>query len=191
LGDLCGPKIRCNAFGDSPYISLTSGKFVNLVAAPLSNRKYPGNESMIITPIDEIIAQSEPGHRILLDDGYIKLHVVEKKSFSLGGETCPGLVCKVLNDGILKPKKGINVPDLKLNLSALTEKDKRDARYMYSKNLEFVALSFVQRPQDIQDLLDVFKECYEKNPKVESDSGKDWPRPFIIAKIEKPQGKVF
>jgi pyruvate kinase len=124
LGDLCGPKIRCNAFGSLASIDLLAGQEINLVCAPSKNEKYSGSKDMIVTPIPQIIKQSKIGHRILLDDGYIKLTVKDHKKFELEGEQCDGLICVVENNGNLKPKKGINCPDLKLDLSALTEKDK-------------------------------------------------------------------
>ncbi|KAI8911527.1 pyruvate kinase [Gorgonomyces haynaldii] len=176
LGDLGGPKIRCNAF-ETPSVLLETDGLVNLVAAPQSNVDYLGNQTTIITPVAVLVEQLEVGHRVLLDDGYITLKVQEKKTFTLSGESVHGCVCKIVAGGELKPRKGINVPDLKLNISALTEKDKKDAIYMFEKRLEYVALSFVQKPQDVQDLLNVFHEL----------GGQDKWRPRIISKIEKPQ----
>ncbi|KAJ3067965.1 hypothetical protein HK102_007291, partial [Quaeritorhiza haematococci] len=70
--------------------------------------------------------------------------------------------CEVLVGGELKSRKGINVPDVKLDIPALTEKDRVDAKYMYRMRLEYVALSFVQKPQDVRDLLDLFVECHHE-----------------------------
>ena len=85
-------------------------------------------------------------------------------------------------DGDLKPKKGINCPDLKLGLSAVTEKD---AKYILEQKLEFVALSFVQEFKDIEDLIAVFEKY--SGPITEHHHTLVYKRPLIIAKIEKPQ----
>jgi pyruvate kinase len=180
LGDLGGPKIRCNAFEQS-YILLKSGSRVHLVSAPSKNRDYPGKDGMIVSPVPGLVAQLEVGHRVLLDDGYIILKVEEKTTFELDGEQVAGCICLVVQGGDLKPKKGINVPDLKLDIAALTEKDKIDAAYMFRKRLDYVALSFVQRPQDVKDLLDLFERVRGEDKIVDP-----W-RPWIISKIEKPQ----
>jgi pyruvate kinase len=179
LGDLGGPKIRCNAF-DQPSIALPTGGAVELISAPKSNPDYLGKDGMIISPVPGLVDQLDVGHRVLLDDGYIILTVSAKKEFELGGEIVSGAICTIVQGGVLKPKKGINVPDLKIKISALTEKDKSDAKYIFEKRLDYVALSFVQKPQDVQDLLDLFEQLQLE--KVDSA----W-RPWIISKIEKPQ----
>ncbi|KAJ3294592.1 hypothetical protein HDU76_006942, partial [Blyttiomyces sp. JEL0837] len=183
LGDLCGPKIRCNAFEGLPSIPLEKGKTIRLV-----HSKNLGDPSTITTDIPQIVRALEIGHRVLLDDGSIALRVKERISPD-------ELICDILVGGTLKPKKGINVPDMKVDLPALTEKDARDARFMYKMRIAYVALSFVQKPQDVQDLLDLFEECRKEdmatraegkfNP-LDADLEEDW-RPHIISKIEKPQ----
>ncbi|KAJ1568875.1 hypothetical protein HK096_004987 [Nowakowskiella sp. JEL0078] len=142
LGDLCGPKIRCNDFGELPYIELVRGSKVTLRH---SSKSVPGSNEV---------------------------------------------ECEVVIGGKLKPRKGINVPDLKLDILALTDKDAGDARYMFAQRLDYVALSFVQRAQDVQDLINVFKECQNsETDEEEAENGEievGW-RPRIISKIEKPQ----
>lgn len=145
--------------------------------APKSNPDFLGRDGLIVSPVPGLIDQLGIGHRVLLDDGYIILSVLEKKSVEMEGEVVSCAVCRIVQGGDLKPKKGINVPDLKLNIAALTEKDKIDARYIFEKQLDYVALSFVQKPQDVRDLLDLFDQ-------LKTEDG--W-RPWIISKIEKPQ----
>ena len=106
------------------------------------------------------------------------------------------LELEVLTGGVLKSRKGINVPDVQLDVPALTDKDARDARYMFSQRLEYVALSFVQKRQDVVDLLDVFEECKREDGhehKISSNEDINEPdalepnwRPHIISKIETP-----
>ncbi|KAI9330363.1 pyruvate kinase [Zopfochytrium polystomum] len=177
LGDLCGPKIRCNVFSNGlPGISLVTGETVRIVCS-----SEPGSPGIIATPIPQIVGALELGHRVLLDDGSIVLKVKERVS-------ADELVCEILVGGFLKPKKGINVPDIAVGLPALTEKDKADARYMFKMRLDYVALSFVQKAQDVQDLLDLFAEFAKEDPELAKDDSleEDW-RPHIISKIEKPQ----
>ncbi|KAJ3417602.1 hypothetical protein HDV05_000059 [Chytridiales sp. JEL 0842] len=185
LGDLCGPKIRCNGFKDAPSITLQAGGTVRLVhSAEL------GDPDTITTPIPQIVGVLSVGHRVLLDDGAIALVVKERIS-------ADELICTVKCGGVLKPKKGINVPDIKVDLPALTEKDARDAAYMYKKRLDYIALSFVQKPEDVKDLLDLFEKLHKQenedilsgkiaNDRATEELEEDW-RPHVIAKIEKPQ----
>ncbi|TPX33192.1 pyruvate kinase [Synchytrium microbalum] len=208
LGDLGGPKIRCNAFKGAPSIQVVTG--TNVLLRSTLELGEPG---IITTDIHQIVRNLQPGHRVLLDDGNIAMKMVSRTNDD-------EIVCHVTAGGELKPRKGINVPDLKIPLPALTEKDKRDAKYMYKMRLDYVALrrynlilyliiyplsSFVQRPEDVQDLLDLFTECHKEElvrlkaealasgveepmRTVEEDNEieEDW-RPHIISKIEKPQ----
>ncbi|KAI8841893.1 Pyruvate/Phosphoenolpyruvate kinase-like domain-containing protein [Chytriomyces cf. hyalinus JEL632] len=186
LGDLCGPKIRCNTFAPNPSIQLVPGTTIRLV-----HSTEPGNDTTITTAISQIVGEIKIGHRVLLNDGSLKLIVQERVSKD-------EIICKVVVGGELKAKKGINVPDMAIALPALTEKDSSDARYMYKMRLDYVALSFVQRPQDVQDLLDLFDvlkagdaatraaggDLYDSGVAAD-DLEEDW-RPHIIAKIETP-----
>lgn len=80
----------------------------------------------------------------LFFDSYIELKVLEKHI----DDKEKFVKCKIVTGGVLKPKKGINVPDIKLSVDALTPKDKIDARYMFKRRLDYVALSFVQHAKD-------------------------------------------
>ncbi|KAJ3016399.1 UNVERIFIED_CONTAM: hypothetical protein HDU68_012232 [Siphonaria sp. JEL0065] len=186
LGDLCGPKIRCNTFAPNPSIHLVPGQSIRLV-----HSSEPGNDTTITTSISQIVNSIGIGHRVLLNDGSLKLIVTERVSQD-------EVICKIVIGGELKAKKGINVPDMAIALPALTEKDAKDAHFMYKMRLDYIALSFVQRPQDVQDLLNLFEVC--KQEEVEArmaglklfesglpvdDLEEDW-RPHIIAKIETP-----
>ncbi|KAJ3342420.1 hypothetical protein HDU83_006093 [Entophlyctis luteolus] len=187
LGDLCGPKIRCNTFSPTPSIQLVPKSIVRLV-----HSSEPGNENTITTSISEIVGVIQVGHRVLLNDGNLKLIVTERVSQD-------EVLCEVVVGGELKAKKGINVPDLLIALPALTDKDREDARFMYKMRLDYVALSFVKHGQDVRDLLDVFDELSQEEslaiktdptaPDLSgvpaSDLEEDW-RPHIIAKIETP-----
>jgi len=198
LGDLCGPKIRNNGFKDRESIPLQKGQHLFLKAS-----SELGDENTICMNTPQIIKQLQPEHRVLLDDGNISLRVLKR----VADDT---LEIEVLTGTELKARKGINVPDLLVDIPALTEKDKRDAKFMWDQRLDFVALSFVQRRQDVQDLLDLmgeFRKEEEEKKKVypplgipvdnlndydydylfeEIQLSPNW-RPMIVSKIEKPQ----
>ncbi|ORY50436.1 pyruvate kinase [Rhizoclosmatium globosum] len=181
-----GLPIRCNTFAPNPSIQLVPGESVRFLYS-----SEPGTDGVITTSISQIVGVIEIGHRILLNDGSLKLVVTERVSKD-------EVICKVVVGGELKAKKGINVPDMAIAMPALTEKDGKDAHFMYRMRLDYVALSFVQRPQDVQDLLNLFEVCKKEEaealaagkPLFESgvpadDLEEEW-RPHIIAKIETP-----
>ncbi|KAJ3043636.1 hypothetical protein HK097_001692 [Rhizophlyctis rosea] len=184
LGDLGGPKIRCNTFQPTETITLDPSKPVRLRASD-----EPGTDGLITTSIRTVIKQLDPGHRVLLDDGNLILRVKSRISDE-------ELELEVLTGGVLKSRKGINVPDVQLDVPALTDKDAVDARYMFRQRLEYIALSFVQKDQDVRDLLEVFEDCKEKEGlehKTGSNEDLNEPdalepgwRPHIILKIETP-----
>jgi len=198
LGDLCGPKIRNNGFKDRDSIPLKKGQKLLLKAST-----ELGDENTICMNTPQIIKQLQPAHRVLLDDGNISLKVIKRISEDT-------LEVEVLNGVELKARKGINVPDILVDIPALTEKDKRDAKFIWEQRLDFIALSFVQRSQDVQDLIDLMSEFrkdedekkriypplgipvdklndYENDFLMEEVKlSKEW-RPMIVSKIEKPQ----
>ncbi|KAI9094067.1 Pyruvate/Phosphoenolpyruvate kinase-like domain-containing protein [Phlyctochytrium arcticum] len=191
LGDLGGPKIRCNDFTPNPTIELKTGGKVRLVVSD-----GPGTDGVITTKIPEVVRQLEPGHRVLLDDGNLSIKVARRISEI-------EIECDILVGGILKSHKGVNVPDIRLDVPALTEKDKRDAAFAFKMRLDYVAMSFVQRPEDVVELQDMFKKLKAEDANLstggrgytytlengagEIDELEELWRPHIILKIEKPQ----
>ena len=87
----------------------------------------------------------------LLDDGLMEIKVLERKSDDL-------VTCEVKVGGNLKSRKGINVPQLQIDCSALTVKDREDAAYLLSMGVDYIALSFAQRKQDIEELIEVMDQ---------------------------------
>ncbi|KAH3743495.1 pyruvate kinase [Pelomyxa schiedti] len=159
--DLQGPKIRCNPFiGNS--MPLIRGTSVTIRAAT-----EPGHDGVICTKFKPIVDRCKIGDPILLDDGLMRLEVTAKGP--------DGLVCKVIQGGVIKNHKGINLPQTDLGeLPALTPKDIDDAKFaLKCIEPDFIALSFVRRPQDILELRQIITE-----------SGK---HAKIIAKLEKPE----
>jgi pyruvate kinase len=137
LADMQGPKLRVGTFAQGP-VTLVAGAPFRL---DLANQ--PGDATRAHLPHPEIFAALKPGANLLLDDGKLRLRVVRcGPDFA---ET------EVVIGGILSERKGVNVPDVVLPLSALTEKDRRDLEFALELGVEWLALSFVQRPEDLDE----------------------------------------
>ena len=159
LQDLQGPKIRIGTFADGPIILQKGQKFT------LTTRKVPGNVSSVSVSYESFPRDVEPGDVVLLNDGLVQLRVESVKKQDVH--------CIVEFGGELSDRKGINLPGRILSVPALTEKDKNDLRFGLEQGVDFVALSFVQRPEDVAEIKMMIV-----------DSGKSTP---VVAKIEKPR----
>ncbi len=155
LADLQGPKLRVGTFKGNSVTIKKGEKFV------LDMDDSLGDEGRVELPHPEIYEAVMPKTELLLDDGKIRLHIdkVEEKR----------ITTTVLVGGKLSNRKGVNVPSAILPLAALTEKDKKDLHFALDLGVDWVALSFVQRPQDVQEAKDIIAG-----------------RASIMAKIEKP-----
>lgn len=153
--DLQGPKIRIGVFEEENVVLQHGAKFI------LDTNKEFGNSRRVNLPHPEIFGALNEGVELLLDDGKIRLKVE-----SNDGER---IVTEVIDGGVLSNKKGVNIPDAILPITALTEKDKKDVAIANEIDADWVAISFVQSAQDIQ---------YARNF-ISSEVG-------ILAKIEKP-----
>lgn len=163
LGDLQGPKLRVGTFANPDGEMLVAGQTFRF-----DSDETPGNCERVLLPHPEIIEASEVGHVLLIDDGKVKVRV---------GGTGPGYIdCVVEVAGRIKDKKGVNTPDSVLEISCLTPKDRADLQYMLGIGVDWIALSFVQRPEDI---VEITRLIMEHNPSAAI-------RPHIMAKIEKP-----
>lgn len=159
LQDLQGPKIRIQNF-KAGSITLKPGDTFTL-----TNRQVVGNQDVVSVSYPSFYKDVKKGDTILLDDGLLNLKVekITKKDVQ----------CRVIFGGPLSDHKGLNLPDNILSISALTEKDISDLHFGLKMDVDYVALSFVQKPEDIQELKKIIRE-----------SKKDTP---VVAKIEKPQ----
>jgi len=157
--DLQGPKIR---IGDlvKPEIELLENGILEITIEDIV-----GNENIISTSYKSLPQDAELGNLILLDDGLIKLKVIKKKNKSV--------ICSVQAGGILKPKKGMNLPGMKLSTESFTEKDRRDILFALKHRIDFIALSFVRSANDVVKLREWLKSQGAVRP--------------IIAKIEKKE----
>ena len=137
LADLQGPKLRLGTFASGP-IELAAGAHFRL---DLDRR--PGDCTRAPLPHPEIFEALEPGTELLLDDGKVRL-----QAESCGAEYAETL-CRV--GGTLSDRKGVNVPNAVLPLSAITEKDRADLAFALDRGADWIALSFVQRPDDVAE----------------------------------------
>lgn len=156
LLDLQGPKLRVGTFANGP-VKLVEGAAFRLDL----QRDQPGDITRAPLPHPEIFAALKPGAELLLDDGRLRLRV--EKSGPDFADTV------VVNGGMLSDRKGVNVPGVVLPLSALTEKDRADLDYGLTLGIDWIALSFVQRAEDITEIKAI----------VQGRAG-------IVAKLEKP-----
>lgn len=156
LADLQGPKLRVGTFADGP-VTLTEG-----ATFTLDSDKSPGDDTRVHLPHPEILRALAPGHRLLLDDGKIALKVTEASADKA--------VTVVTVGGKLSNRKGVSCPDTLIALGALTPKDRSDLEAALDAEVDWIALSFIQRPEDLAEARKVARG-----------------RAGILAKIEKPQ----
>lgn len=163
LADLQGPKIRTGKLENGEPLELVNGETIRFVLS-----EELGNATCITSPADALVGELVEGTTLLINDGALRLRIDKEVS-----ET--ECVCTILQGGPLSERKGINLPDKKLKISALTEKDKQDALFAMAQGVEYVAMSFVQSADDIRGLKSYLAE-------------NGYPvAPSIVAKIEKPQ----
>jgi pyruvate kinase len=156
LADLQGPKLRLGEIAGGST-ALTVGEQVRL-----DTDSTPGTAARLPLPHREILSVLRPGHRLLLDDGKLSLRVEEASpDFA---------IARVEFGGTISSRKGVNVPDAILPIAALSEKDRADLDRALELGVDWIALSFVQRPEDVSEARKI----------VGRQAG-------ILAKIEKPQ----
>ncbi len=163
LFDTKGPDFRCGEIAE-PGIQLENGGTVRIV-----KENIVGSGSAFTVNHPEAIDKINVGNTILLEDALMKLEVVSKEE--------DGVTCKVIAGGLLKSKKGINVPGVLLELPFLSEQDKQDIEFACHNDGDFIALSFVEEREDIQRVRELLKafECEDMKiiSKVESKKGVD------------------
>src|SRR4051794_9496556 len=144
LVDLSGPKIRTGTLKDGKPVMLKANQLFTI-----TTRKVEGDNQQVSTNFDGITRDVKPGARILLDDGLIELHVEQV--------TDTDVITRVINDGPLSERKGINLPGISLAIPSLTEKDRKDLQWAVEQNADYIALSFVRRAQDCLEAKELIK----------------------------------
>ena len=162
LGDLQGPKLRVGVMKEDVVVN--PGDIITFQTA----EDVPGTAERVYMNYKEFPRDVNPGEKILLDDGKLMFEAIETNRTT-------EVICKVIQGGPLKSKKGVNLPNTKVSLPALTKKDIRDALFAIEQKVDWIALSFVRTAEDLIELQELIaKHSEHKIP--------------IIAKIEKPEG---
>lgn len=161
LLDTKGPEIRTGLLKDGKKVVLTEGQEYTL-----TTREIVGDETTGYINYAGLVGDVDAGNRILIDDGLIEMEV---KSVN---ET--DIVCTVINGGELGERKGVNVPNVKIKLPALTDKDKEDIRFGIKEGFDFIAASFVRNAEAIREIRAILKE---EGANIQ-----------IIAKVENAEG---
>jgi pyruvate kinase len=156
LADLQGPKLRLGTFVDGGTMLEQGAQFI------LDDDATPGNAKRAYLPHYEVLEALEPGHRLLINDGQVRLKITDTSKNRA--------VATVEVGGRISDRKGVNLPDSIVTLSALTEKDRADLEASLSKGVDWLGLSFIQRPEDIAEARKLARG-----------------RAAIMSKIEKPQ----
>jgi pyruvate kinase len=156
LADLQGPKLRVGAFADGAQEMKPGQEFT------FDNDPSPGDATRVHLPHPEILKSVRPGDRLLIDDGRLQMEAI----------ACDGksIRARVVTGTKISDRKGISLPDTDLPVGALTEKDRKDLDAALAADVDWVALSFVQRPDDLAEVRKIARG-----------------RAGIMAKIEKPQ----
>ena len=157
LADLQGPKIRIGELSQ-PEIELETGNNIEI-----TTENVKGTQQLISTSYPSLANDASVGDPVLIDDGLIRLRIIKKKDKSV--------ICNIENGGTLRPKKGMNLPGMKLSTPSITEKDFNDLEFILNHRVDYIALSFVRRAEDITILKAWLKERNSEIP--------------VIAKIEK------
>ena len=155
LFDLQGPKLRVGHFAGGRTMLEKGSRFI------LDRKSKAGDSNRVQLPHAELFESIKPGTRILIDDGKVRLNVIEAD----GDE----IVSEVKVGGAVSDHKGVNVPDMLVPIPALTEKDREDLQFALDQRTDWIALSFVQRPEDVAEARSLIGE-----------------RAALLAKIEKP-----
>ncbi len=160
LADLQGPKIRIGEV-ENNKIDLVNGKKIIV-----STTNEIGTAERICTNYQAFASDVKPGERILLDDGKLSLEVIKTNGKD-------EVECVIVHGGVLSSKKGMNLPNTKVSLPCLTEKDLIDLEFALDQNVDWIGLSFVRSAEDIIELKKIIKDR-DKHARV-------------VAKIEKPE----
>ncbi len=160
LMDTQGPEIRTGQLAED--LKLHTGDEISVSVRGGANVE----ESSLQIDYADLVDQVAEGDRITVDNGLINLEVLKKNSRELS--------CRVIDGGVIKSKRHVNLPGIRVNLPAITEKDKRDIQFAIDNNLDFIALSFVRSAEDVKQLREMLER---KNANIK-----------IVAKIEDQEG---
>ncbi|MHC5305895.1 pyruvate kinase [Bartonella sp. LJL80] len=156
LADLQGPKLRVGKFAEGKVDLVVGQSFT------LDNKDVPGDNKRVFLPHPEILDAVKPGERLLIDDGKLELLAEKCSNHSIQ--------CKVIAGTRISDRKGVSLPDTTLGVGAMTDKDHKDLLAVLKEPIDWIALSFIQRPEDIAEARKITQG-----------------KVAILSKIEKPQ----
>jgi pyruvate kinase len=159
LADLQGPKIRVGVFGSGPVL-LVNGQNFTITTDDIS-----GDKEKVSTTYKDLPGDVKKGDPILVDDGKIRLEVIEVKGNNV--------LTRVIEGGTISNSKGLNLPGVAVNVPAMSDKDEEDLIWAIDNDCDWIALSFVRNSKDIQDVHRIMDKVGKRLP--------------VVAKIEKPQ----
>ena len=137
LADLQGPKLRVGKFKDGQAVIRHSGHFT------LDRNPEPGDGTRVELPHPELFGLLTKGQRLLINDGKIRLKVISADEEKIH--------CSAEVGGVISDRKGVNVPDAEVPIPALTDKDRKDLAFAIAQGVDWIGLSFVQRPEDLAE----------------------------------------
>ncbi len=161
LADLQGPKLRVGKIHNDG-LELKPGDEITIT----NDKNAPGTKESIYMSYPGFAADCQPGERIMMDDGKLVFEVASSNRINI-------VVLRCIHGGILKSKKGVNLPDTNVRLPSMTEKDKEDLAFILTQPVNWIALSFVRRAEDMDELREALQESGHKAK--------------MMAKIEKPE----
>ncbi len=162
MADLQGPKLRIGKLREEP-LKLHDGQTITI-----TNKECLGDENLLYLNYELFAKEAKAGDSVLLDDGKIHMEVIRSDGRN-------EVKLKVVQGGKLMSRKGVNLPNTRISLPSLTKKDIEDLNFILENRVQWIALSFVRKAEDIRQL----KDYIAKHPGTK--------KPLVIAKIEKPQ----
>lgn len=162
LIDTKGPEVRLTSMDSSVGFIAKAGEKVMIMNGPDESC----SSRILYTTCNTFVEDVPTGAKILIDDGSVELRVMEKEADKL--------VCEIMNDGLIKGKKSVNVPNVHISLPALTEKDREFVEWAIRADIDFIAHSFVRNKEDlfeIQSILDAHKSHIKIISKIENSQG--------------------
>ncbi|MDD3477459.1 MAG: pyruvate kinase, partial [Candidatus Izemoplasmatales bacterium] len=161
MADTKGPEIRCGMF-ENDKATFVKGDLVDVV-----REEVLGNKQRFHISTPELFDDIQSGDYLLIDDGKMRLDVLSVEE---------GVIhCQIRNSGAIKSRKGVNVPNVKLSMPFLSEKDDSDIRFVCQQGVDMIAMSFVRRKEDVLAIRNILEQ--EGKPTIE-----------LIAKIENQEG---
>lgn len=164
--DTKGPEIRTGSFGDdqNTKMSFTKGDKITL-----TTKQIPGTKDILSVSYEGLPHDVEVGGHILIDDGLADLLIDE-----INGDE---IKCTFQNSAVLKGRRGVNVPGANLKLKAMTEKDKSDLKFAVDNDFDFIAASFIRKPEDVIEMKEYLDSCGKNSikifSKIENQEGLD------------------